>query len=259
MMNEELSILVLSCDKYSDLWGPFFSCFFKFWPECNYKIYLGANNKKFDDSRVETILSGDDKDWSSSFLKILSQIDSKYIIVLLEDLFIIDYVDNDKIDNSLKFLINNNFNFCHIGKMVGADKIVNDDFGLLDKGMPYRVNVFGIWEKTYLENILIPGENAWNFEIMGSYRSSYDDGFYFTRQKILNTLNMVEKGKWCPDKLKIIKKIGIDINNNQRDTLSGLYLIKSKIQILIVSIIVLIPWRFRVKIMGFFRKIFFSY
>lgn len=258
-MNDKLSILVLSCDKYSDLWKPFFDCFFKFWSDCDYKIYLGANNKTFNDSRVETILSGDDKDWSSSFLNILDQVKSEYVIVLLEDLFLVDFVNNEKIDSVFEFLINKNFNFCHIGKTVGADKIINNDIGLLDGGMPYRVNVFGIWKKVYLKNILIKGENAWNFEIMGSYRASYDDGFYFTREKILNTLNMVEKGKWFPDKLENIKKMGINIQDSQRGVLGGLYLFKSKIQILIVSVVVLIPWRFRVKIMGILRKIFFSY
>ncbi len=41
--NSELAILVCSCDKYADVWEPFFKLFFKFWPDCPYPIYLLSN------------------------------------------------------------------------------------------------------------------------------------------------------------------------------------------------------------------------
>ena len=39
-IKNKFAILIVSCDKYSDLWDPFFKLFFKFWPDCPFNIYL---------------------------------------------------------------------------------------------------------------------------------------------------------------------------------------------------------------------------
>jgi len=259
MKNDNLSILVLSCDKYSDLWEPFFECFFRYWPDCKFPIYLGSNNKIFDNQSVKTILSGDDKDWSSSLLNILEQINSEYVFIFLEDFFLVDNVDNLKFDDLFNILVENDFNHCHIGLNPKTNSFIESGIGIYEKGMPYRTNVFGLWKKSYLKNIIIRGENPWNFEIMGSYRSSYDDGFYCIPNGIFKTMNMVEKGKWFPSNIKFIKNLGICIDENRREKLSGFYFFKSKIQIIFVKLVTLIPYRNRVKLMNIIRKILFSY
>jgi len=255
----KLSILVLSCDKYADLWSQFFECFFKFWPDCEYPVYLGANLTALEDKKVKIILSGEDKDWSSSLRKIINQIDSDYIFITLEDLFLIKKVDSEMFRKYFNILIKNKFNHCHVNPSQKIDSMIEEGVGILGKGRPYRVNVLGLWRKDYLLKMLIDGENPWNFEIMGSYRSSYDDGFYSLQNNIFETINMVEKGKWCPDKLKILRKNGIKIDSSKRKVISGTYLLRSKLQIIIVKLINSIPWKKRVKLMNVLRKILFSY
>ena len=254
-----LSILVLSCDKYSDLWSPFFACFFKSWADCEYPVYLGANKESFGDSRVRTILSGEDQNWSRSARKIIEQIDSEYILILLEDLFLIKDVDGAKFKECFEVLLKNNFQHCHINPRPRPELNIEQGIGVYAKGMPYRVNVLGLWKKSYLLGLLIDGESPWNFEIMGSYRSSYADGFYCLPVGMFEVINTVEKGKWFPDKLKIVQKMGLNVDTSKRKTLSGAYLIKSKLQVVIVKLVVLVPWRMRVKIMNILRRLFFSY
>lgn len=257
--NNNLSILVLSCDKYSDLWPPFFECFFKYWPDCNYPVYLGANERKFDDKRVKTILTGADQDWSSSFKKIIEQIDSEYFFVVLEDLFLVKAVASVRFQECLDVLIKNNFNHCHVDSRLKPESIIENGIGVYSQGMPYRINVLGLWKKDYLLKMLIVGESPWNFEIMGSYRSSFADGFYCLPDGIFATINTVEKGRWLPDKLKICQGRGLKIDTSNRKVIGGAQLFKSKLQIVIVKLIVLIPWRVRVRLMNVLRRLFFSY
>jgi hypothetical protein len=258
MQNDNLSILVLSCDKYSDLWPPFFQCFLKFWPDCEYPIYLGANKKIFANDKVKTLLTGDDKDWSSSLRKIINQINSDYIFIILEDLFLVKEVNNQKFKESFNILVKNNFNHCHVSTLIKPDYLLNNDVGVYEKGIPYRVNVLGLWRKDYLSKIIIDGENPWNFEIMGSYRSSYDDGFFCLLGENFKTINAVEKGRWYPDKLKIAEEFGLELDRS-RPVLKGVYLLKSNLQKIIVKLIILMPWKQRVKLMNMLRKILFSY
>src|SRR3989338_3266453 len=77
-MTTDTSVLVVSCDKYQDIWKPFFTLFFRYWHDCPYPIYLGSNQRIYADQRVKTIAVGDDKDWSSGFRKMLEQIPQPY-------------------------------------------------------------------------------------------------------------------------------------------------------------------------------------
>jgi hypothetical protein len=47
MTNNNLSIVVSSCDSYSDLWNPFFTLLKKYWIGIEkYPIYLCTESKK---------------------------------------------------------------------------------------------------------------------------------------------------------------------------------------------------------------------
>src|SRR5436190_9796113 len=107
-MNKELSVLVSSCDKYSDLWNPFFGMFFKYWEDRPYNIYLVSENNKYGSSRVKTINPNQNQTWSARLLWALEQIDNKYVLLMLEDYILLKKVDNQWIEHCLDVLIKNN-------------------------------------------------------------------------------------------------------------------------------------------------------
>ena len=84
-MEKRLAILVCSCDKYEDVWNPMFEMFFKFWEDCPYDVYLLTNNKKYDNYRVKTIITGDDVSWSKAFRTALESIKEEYVLIIMED------------------------------------------------------------------------------------------------------------------------------------------------------------------------------
>ena len=94
---QKFAVLVVSCDKYSDLWNPFFYFFKKHWPDCPYDIYLGSNTIDFKKDGIKMLFSGKDIDWSNSTMKIVSQLSSKYLLILLEDMFIVSPIDTSKV------------------------------------------------------------------------------------------------------------------------------------------------------------------
>ena len=91
-------ILVLSCDKYEPCWTPFFKLLDKYW-ECHPKVYLVTETKKCE--YCETI-NVDSDIWSKRFLEALRKIKNEYVLVMLDDFFIRDYVDVDRI-NDIEF------------------------------------------------------------------------------------------------------------------------------------------------------------
>lgn len=259
MKKNNLSILILSCDKYSDLWNPFFSEFFQKWPDCPYDIYLGSNQKKFKHEKVKTLFSGEDRDWSSSLRNIIKQIPSENILIILEDFFLTKKINSQNFNKYFNYLNKNKFNHCHLFSKPKPDKILKNRIGVYEKGMPYRSTVLGIWNKKYLEKLLLDGENPWNFEIMGSYRTSFDDGFYCLPDGIFDFINCIEKGKWFKEAVEYCKENKIEIDLSKREVLKSGNFLKSKIQILIVRFVTLFSWKKRLKLMNILRKIFFTY
>ena len=65
-MLKKTALLVISCDKYADLWPIYFGSLFKYWPNCPFKIYLGSNFKIYDHKDVTMINVGEDYDYSSN-------------------------------------------------------------------------------------------------------------------------------------------------------------------------------------------------
>lgn len=89
----DYSILVLSCDKYEPCWKPFFTLLDKYW-EGHPKTYLVTESKK---CKYCDTINVDSNIWSVRFREALKTIDSEYVLVMLEDFFIRDYVDTDRI------------------------------------------------------------------------------------------------------------------------------------------------------------------
>ena len=256
--SNEFAVLVLSCDKYSDLWDPFFECFDRYWPDCPYPIYLGSNTINYNKEKITTLYSGEDKDWSTSTKKIINQIDAKYVWIFLEDIFITSKIDTSYINETFSFLKNNNGNFIHETTKI-PQVTDNGIYNEYPRGMPYRVNVRGFWNKDYFIQLLLDGESPWNFEIMGSYRSSYDDGFYSVKKDVLTFVNMVEKGQWIRKSVQWCEQENITLDINKREKLTSFYHIKSVLQLIYFSIIVKVSWKLRLKLINILRKLIISY
>lgn len=258
-MHNSFAILVLTCDKYSDLWPAFFKCFRQNFPAGDWPVYLGSNTKECHEPNVITVLSGDDTDWSSSFKRILQQIPEKKIFVILEDIFISSKTDENTLKSVVNFMFEKDANLIRYRPPAPDLATDNPLIGECLKGAPYRATVCGFWDRDYLLGLLLEGENPWNFEILGSYRTSYSDRFYAMTSPLFEFQNMIEKGQWVPVCVNWASQQGIPIDLEARPVLKGGGHLRSFIQMKIYALISYIPWQYRVRFMNQLRKLFISY
>ena len=172
--DSKVAILVVSCDGYRDLWEPFFHCFFKYWPDCPYTVYLGSNTKSYPDDRVQSITVGEDLDYSSNLLAMLDRIKEDWVIFWIEDRVISAPVNTDRISRLLNRAITEKAAFL---KLISSHPFAftngYDEMGEITPGNKYRVCMtVALWNKQYLQELLLPGESAWEIERNGSVRSS---------------------------------------------------------------------------------------
>lgn len=259
-MTQDIAVLVLSCDKYADLWPSFFRCFRKNFPTGEWPVYLGSNTKTCDEPGVTTILSGDDPDWSTSCKRILEQIPERKLFIVLEDLFASSPVDEGLLSATIEFLFAKDAKFIrywHVLALDGATE--HPDIGSFARGAPYRATVCGFWDREFLTSLLLEGESPWNFEILGSYRTSYVDGFYGLRRSLFESKNLVEKGSWIPESVAWARENGLALDLDTRPMLVGRKRLISLLQMAYFWTMMRVPWQKRVGAMNLLRKLLISY
>ena len=230
MAENQLAVLVLSCDKYSDIWDPFFNMFFKYWSDCKYPIYLCSDTLEYAHPQVKSITPGKSLDWSSQLKWALEQIPEASILLLLEDYILLKPVRNERIEYYFNIFKKTNAGYLRLIPYPLPNAPLPDypGIGVLNPGTPYRNNTqAAIWKKETLSSLLIPTESAWDFELKGTHRSDKlsepflsveKDGFppqngnypysYFC--------TAVVRGQWVRKAVKLIRKNGFDVDLTAR-------------------------------------------
>lgn len=229
-----IAILVSSCDKYCDVWNPFFDFFFKYWPDCPYQVYLSSNQVCYKRERVTSILAGPPSNWSNETAIILNQIKEDFVLIILEDYFIYKKVDTTHIDSCFKYLRDNDGLFFRLAIFPNDHKewwnfeLTNDkQIGIIKKYQPYRINLqIGIWSKMGLLKVIKEGESPWEFEIEGSKRS---DNLEMNCFCLIDELNLkyvhgpitylctaLSRGVWMRDAISLARKEGIKLDTTNR-------------------------------------------
>jgi len=253
-IKEKFSIIILSCDKYSDLWKPFFNLFFRFWPDCPFPIMLVSNSKRFLRSGIKQLLVGPDKSWSDTLLTALSNISTEYVLLMLEDIFLTSAVDTEVVINNILWLDSRKGNYLRLNPTPKPVRKIDEEHGEAPPSSVYRTStVFCIWRKSVLEQLLVPGESAWDFEIFGSVRSDIIPGFYACIRPTFQYINGVVKGKWSSWAVTLLKQRGVNLDLHARPIMGWCETVGLRLAIMRGLIYELIPWKWRRLIKGWTR------
>jgi hypothetical protein len=194
------SVLVVSCDRYRDLWKPFFHLFSKYWPDCRFPLYLGANFLSVEHPGVISLHAGEDKSWSMNLRFFLQQIPSEYVLLLLEDFFLDQQVNSGIIENHLNSLHKLGGTVLRLFPNPPFDYALTGQQGLggLHSLAPYRISLqAALWNKAKLQQLIRDAESSWEFELNGTKRSRTEArGYYCVKLPALHYQHVVERGEW---------------------------------------------------------------
>lgn len=255
----ELSVLVVSCDHYSDLWLPFFSLFWKYWPDCPYQVYLGANQLTYDDQRVTTVLTRDDPSWAESTRRMVQRVPSDYLLVLLEDFLFRDSVATGEIEQCFQSLRALGGGYLRLKPFPKPDRSVSGHpwIGEIKPGAPYRAALqAAIWRKDVLLSLLVDGETAWDMEVLGSRRSdALPESFYSVWKPVLEYRAGITYGKWVPFAVRICQKEAVPVDLAARSVMSTQEVWWWRLRVMWARLIDLIPWQRRRPVGDLMRRL----
>lgn len=111
--------------------------------------------------------------WSDSLLLAIDNIKENYFILMLEDYWLYDYVDYERI-NQLKNLMSDDILRIDLsGNRASYKAAYEVSPGIVETppGTPYQMSFqAAIWHKENLRKVLRKGENPWEAEVNGSER-----------------------------------------------------------------------------------------
>ena len=223
------SILVNSCDSYSDLWEPFFKLLKIHWPEIvEHEVFLNTETKAFFmpgiDLRKPSLSELDCTTWSKRFKTCLDQIHTKYVIILLDDFFLEKDVDVAKLSECVAIMERDETikNFSFVPTLwPNKDDGVFADFELKNKKSPYLLNLqAGLWRTEELKSLVRENETPWEFEEWGTHRAAKAGGKYYVAKEgcpQVFTYNWkpggaVHRGKWTTGVDELLKEIDVDMD-----------------------------------------------
>jgi hypothetical protein len=212
-LGDRLSIYVSSFDDYADIWPVFFARFFKYWPDCPYPIYLGAVGKVYDDRRVLPLHAADHKNWSSRAVEHLNQLESPYVLMMLEDYMLDRPVDNALLTKLVMLMDRYDLHAIRLFPdppptmaMPGVPLIGFQGLGQLNRTNTHAT----IWRRESLLELIRPGESLWEFEINGSIRSNrFAGGICGCWEPALHYVMAIGKGRWFRRALRSLARDGI--------------------------------------------------
>lgn len=206
------------------------------------------------------ILVGDDLSWAESARKMVENVPHEYLLVILEDWFLTRAVNTHIINELALALSQLKGGYLRLDPSPRPDKRVSGFplVGEIDRGAPYRVSLhIAFWRRDILVNLLLDGETAWDFELLGSRRSDLlPVGFFCTWEDAIDyDKGGVNKGKWTPSAVRLAAEERLPLDFSTRSRLSNLEASSRYLINLIDSVLGLIPWRRRRPVGDILRRL----
>lgn len=224
-IDENMTVIFIGFDGYSDMWDDCISLYKRFWPDCPYRTLFVNNEKEVAWEGVEVLHAGSDAEWSRKVQIALREAKTPYVCLLLEDFLVGETIDTETIKKTVDFIKQEDIRYFKLTNMSRAVKNHDPNYKgqkflhVIPQSDEYGVSLqAAIWKKEYLSELLgDENYNAWIFEFNQVKHADGKDntpnpGCIFDERNILNLQHGVIQSKYLPGTIKYFRRIGIDLN-----------------------------------------------
>jgi len=223
-MKDRLTVYISSPKAYKDVFDIFYQCYNKFWKNSEFPFVLSTNyDAQYKGVRVINSENLQDS-WTERTIDALNAIDSDYILLLCDDLFINDVVHDEEIKAILNLMDQYKIDYCRLNPYRrGVLFREGDLIYKVHKRMPYALNLQrGIFRKDYLLLLLGDGsKSAWTLENEWLQQSQvapneYYDNIAVVGKSVISVIHAVQKGLFYPSVKRRLGEIGISIDSDRQ-------------------------------------------
>lgn len=227
MNGNRCTLLVNSCDAYSDVWDLFFAGIKAQWSDCKYPIVLNTESKKYPNDMGVVVHNFQPRPgmdcWGERYKKTLRDIETKYVMPVLEDFVLTEkFTGNDLIEQVMDWMDENpdiGVFYLHKHPFVFQKETEYPGFGIMPQKAEYKLTTaFGVWRKEYLEKCIKGFENPWEWEMYvtrHAWKLKEKEYALLDNQKEVYVFpwgGVIRRGLWHPEAKILAEKYGIEID-----------------------------------------------
>lgn len=173
-MEKKFSVIISTCDKFSDLWEAHILLLNQNWADRNVETFLVTDkptNRVFEN--VTIIAAGEGTEITERLRAVLPLIKTEYILFTLDDYFLTKTIDTRAIDEDIRIMEKHKIDYMRLFVMTmkslknrKAEEIEPGIFLLNNDAGDYIVSLYaGIWRKDFMSKTLTKTLNAWQYEV----------------------------------------------------------------------------------------------
>ncbi len=227
---QDLAIVGIFYDGYSDLWEDFIELFKKNWPDCRFEKYIVDQSLDYDKCEIFTVIhAGENAEYSTKVQAACQHINAEYVLLLLDDFFIVDRVRSEEIERVFDYVKKACIEYCVMPlpefkkAYRGKRRKDNKTYHYIHDKAEYTVSCQpAIWKKSFLEKCIGTGNyNAWVFEGIFA-KSKYAHSQEFLCKCAVNKSNPlrlkhgVRSGMFFPRIIKCLNEKGYCVKSNRK-------------------------------------------
>lgn len=235
-MEQKITILVNSCDKYEDAWHPFFECLWHFAGDLPYPMVLNTETKQFSSPHydIKVVNTPEKATWSERLLNVLKYVDTEFVFFLLDDYFLKDTFDRERFESVIEYMgdhpdvgivdIRPRWATSAEEEALNQERYKNieDSFSERNNDSFNITCSPAIWRTDALKSLLRPHEDVWSFEYYSGIRAKkYGIKVvrFYTRVPTIYEYDYqvwtgmgITAGKWLPNNKEFFDALGIEVN-----------------------------------------------
>lgn len=190
-MSKLITMLISSCDAYSDLWNGHVELLNRNWPERDFDVLLVTDKptgRAFNG--VDVVAAGADA---------LERVKTPYVLLTLDDYYPVNSISEEKIGFLLSQMEKLGIDYLRLFKRPKPKRKIPGYESLywVDLDGNYRVNLYaGIWKLEFLKATVDKKLNAWQYEVsLAGKAREYGALCAASLGGEFETLDVVRKGK----------------------------------------------------------------
>lgn len=215
MLKNDLTMVIYSCNLFSDLWDAHVKLLNENWADRNIDTFIVTDKEtNHHYNGVQIISTGEGNELSKRIAIMLPFIKTKYVLVTLDDYFPIYPIETKRIENLIKAMEKEGLDYIRLFKRPNSFARIEGYKDLYKinlnskRDSNYQVNLYsGIWRKSFIATTAIGNRNAWRYELSLT-PIARQEGLYcaMSKGKEYETLDVVRKGKLLHRANRYLKK-----------------------------------------------------
>lgn len=200
MLKDKMTLVINSCDKFSDLWDEHVRILNENWSDREVETLLVTDrptDRKLE--RVRIFSAGEDKEYPQRMAAVLPEIRTEYVLITLDDYFPINKIYNDKLERLIGIMDAEGIDYLRLFSDPNSHKRFKDYKGLYEIPLDvnYAVNLYqGIWRRDFIEKTLGDSQTIWKYEVsLTPTARQIEARCVLSKGKEFEILDVIRKGK----------------------------------------------------------------